>query len=94
MTDKQAIKAVEAALLRRALGYTVTERRVTDGARSGMVTTEITREIAPDVAAARWWLVNRAPDRWAGTPDAIAPQGGGVIMITPVADASLPPVTD
>jgi hypothetical protein len=43
--------AVEASLFRRALGFTYTE----DG-RSKVA--------LPDVSAARFWLVNRRPDRW------------------------------
>jgi transposase-like protein len=43
--------AVEASLFRRALGFTYTE----DG--RSMVA-------LPDVSAARFWLVNRRPDRW------------------------------
>lgn len=65
---------VENALLRRALGYQVTEttrERVTLPAPAagqpgeGMVVTkEVTREVLPDTTAQIFWLKNRRPDRW------------------------------
>lgn len=61
---------VENALLKRALGYTSTEIKVTLGkqVKNGQVfqiTKEVTtKEVAPDVTACAMWLNNRRPDRW------------------------------
>lgn len=54
---------VEQALLRRALGYTVTETRTeTTDKGSRTVTTE--KELPPDISAQMFWLKNRFPQRW------------------------------
>lgn len=61
---------VENALLKKALGYTTTEIKVTLGkqVKNGQVfqlTKEvITKEIAPDTTACAMWLNNRRPDKW------------------------------
>lgn len=61
---------VENALLKRALGYTSTEIKVTLGkqvknGRVFQITKETTtKEVAPDVTACAMWLNNRRPDRW------------------------------
>ena len=66
---------VENALLRRALGYQVTEttreRVVPTDPDTGLpgparmeVTREVTREVLPDTTAQIFWLKNRRPDRW------------------------------
>lgn len=60
---------VEASLYDRAVGYTATEVRKTEGLdKNGMRVeseTVVEKEIAPDVGAAKFWLINRRPDDWA-----------------------------
>ncbi|MFZ5939040.1 MAG: hypothetical protein ACOYXB_00575 [Bacteroidota bacterium] len=59
---------VENALLKRALGYSFTETHTTTRvAKEKEEVTEkkiVTREVAPDVVAAIFWLKNRRPDKW------------------------------
>lgn len=56
---------VENALLKRALGYTVKEEKLT---KDGMVV-ELEREIPGDVTAQIFWLKNRKPDAWRDKPE-------------------------
>ena len=51
---------VENALLKKALGYTVKEQKLT---KDGELI-EIEREIPPDTTAQIFWLKNRKPDKW------------------------------
>ncbi|MFR4538285.1 MAG: transposase [Anaerotignaceae bacterium] len=51
---------VENALLKKALGYTVKEQKVT---KDGLIV-EIEKEISPDTTAQIFWLKNRKPDKW------------------------------
>ncbi len=51
---------VENALLKRALGYTVKEEKLT---KDGEVV-ELEREVPGDVTAQIFWLKNRKPDAW------------------------------
>lgn len=68
---------VENALLKRALGYTSKEIKVTVGKqqKNGQtfeITKEtITKEIAPDVTACAIWLNNRRPDKWKRNRDKV-----------------------
>jgi hypothetical protein len=66
---------VENALLRRALGYTVDERRVEDitlkqklgNKRVHVPATRVTstvKDVSPDTTACMFWLQNRQPDKW------------------------------
>ena len=57
-------REVENALLKRALGYKYTEKRVEK--EGGVVVKEITtvKEVAPDVTARIFWLKNRKPKDW------------------------------
>jgi hypothetical protein len=55
---------VESALLKRAMGYEVTETSVThmpDGAQKIEVKK---KHIAPDTTACIYWLKNRKPEQW------------------------------
>jgi len=63
---------VEQALLRRALGLTITERRteITDKGEK-TVTTE--KQVPPDITAQMFWLKNRCPDRWREKPPEAVP---------------------
>lgn len=56
---------VENALLKRALGYTVKEEKLT---KDGMVV-ELEREVPGDVTAQIFWLKNRKPDAWRDKPE-------------------------
>lgn len=65
----QADSMVADSLFRKALGGTYTETRMI-GAPNGQggvapsKVEKITREVAPDTAAAIFWLKNRQPDKW------------------------------
>lgn len=66
--NKEIIDAqVENALLKRALGYTVTEVKTVESAK-GTVTTTMVKEIAPDVTAGIFWLKNRQRPKWGDKP--------------------------
>lgn len=54
---------VAKSLFKRAIGVTITEEKQEDGT-NGSKTTTITKEIAPDTAAASLWLRNRQPELW------------------------------
>lgn len=56
---------VENALLKRALGYTVKEEKLT---KDGEVV-ELEREVPGDVTAQIFWLKNRKPSTWRDKPD-------------------------
>lgn len=56
---------VENALLKRALGYTVKEEKLT---KDGCVV-ELEREVPGDVTAQIFWLKNRKPYKWRDKPD-------------------------
>lgn len=55
---------VENALLKRALGYSYTEKKVKR--EGGVITEEVTtvRDVPPDVTAQIFWLKNRKPGEW------------------------------
>lgn len=61
---------VENALLKRALGYTITETtkelrvNTETGKEELIVTKVVTKEIVPDTTAQIFWLKNRRPDLW------------------------------
>lgn len=59
---------VENALLKRALGFDVEERKIKilpDGTKEA---TMITKHVAGDVTAQIFWLKNRRPDKWRDKP--------------------------
>lgn len=56
---------VENALLKRALGYTVKEEKLT---KDGEVI-ELEKEVPGDVTAQIFWLKNRKPDSWRDKPE-------------------------
>lgn len=56
---------VENALLKRALGYTVKEEKLT---KDGEVV-ELEREVPGDVTAQIFWLKNRKPSVWRDKPE-------------------------
>ncbi len=67
---------VENALLKRALGYKyneITQEQVKVNTGEGMITLMqptkiVTKQVAPDVGAAAFWLKNRRPDKWRDRP--------------------------
>lgn len=56
---------VENALLKRALGYTVKEEKLT---KDGELV-EVEKEVPGDVTAQIFWLKNRKPDAWRDKPE-------------------------
>lgn len=65
----QADSMVSDSLFRKALGGTYTETRMigTPTGNGGVAPSKVekvTREVAPDTAAAIFWLKNRQPDKW------------------------------
>ena len=56
---------VENALLKKALGYTVKEEKLT---KDGEVV-ELEREVPGDVTAQIFWLKNRKPEKWRNKPE-------------------------
>ena len=62
---------VENALLKRALGCTITEEHVRKVTKDGVTTVtseKTTREVPPDTVAQIFWLKNRRPDKWRDKP--------------------------
>lgn len=56
---------VENALLKRALGYTIKEEKLT---KDGELV-EVEKEVPGDVTAQIFWLKNRKPDAWRDKPE-------------------------
>ena len=82
---------VEAALYKRACGYSYEEVRHEQKLdRSGNVvelTTKTVRDVPPDPTSAMFWLTNRRPGKWAYKPketDEEQQESRGVIMIPEV----------
>lgn len=62
---KIADNAVRAALFKRATGYSYTkEKKERSEAGKFVVTEKEIVEVAPDVSAAKFWLINRDPENW------------------------------
>lgn len=65
---------VEGALIKRALGYSYVEetrelREDENGGGATLVLTKtVTKQVAPDVAAQKIWLLNRKPEEWQNDP--------------------------
>ena len=56
---------VENAVFKRATGYTApAEESVTENPDGSVTIKKTTKHLAPDVAAATFWLKNRKPDEW------------------------------
>lgn len=68
---------VENALLKRALGYTVKEEKLT---KDGEVI-KLEKEVPGDVTAQIFWLKNRKPDIWRDKPEDNGNKGEGVTII-------------
>ena len=54
---------VEAALFRRATGYSHDSVKILQNAGEAVVVPYV-EHVAPDTNAAKFWLLNRRPDRW------------------------------
>lgn len=71
--ENHANIAVENALFKRAVGYeyeeVTKERREIDGEYKMVTVKRVTKQVAPDVNAATYWLEHRAADRWPKVPD-------------------------
>lgn len=65
---------VEGALIKRALGYSYVEetrelREDENGGGATLVLTKtVTKQVAPDVAAQKFWLISRKKDEWQNDP--------------------------
>lgn len=62
-------RAVENALLKRALGYSYTETTRELVGTNMIVTKEVIKEVQPDTTAQIFWLKNRRPDIWRDRKD-------------------------
>lgn len=62
-------RAVENALLKRALGYSYTETTKELVGTEMIVTKEVVKEVQPDTTAQIFWLKNRRPDIWRDRKD-------------------------
>lgn len=90
--QKEPNNDVEAALYRRAKGYTVQEtteeiRKNADGEVTGTVTKNVTKEIPPDPTSILFLLRNRMPEKWRKDPEMSQAQEEretGVIELAPV----------
>jgi len=61
----KADQIVEDALFKRATGMKITEEQAFLDKRTGTVVVgEVTKELPPDVGAAKMWLHNRRPNDW------------------------------
>ena len=68
---------VENSLFKRALGYSYDEvTKEPDGDGELVITKRVTKEVAPDVTAAIFWLKNRRPDKWRDKPEDRRDGGG------------------
>lgn len=78
---------VENALLKRALGYEVTEVTVEES-DEGTKRRETVKHIAPDVTAQIYWLKNRRPKKWRDRPQEEREDGEddstGVVVLAPI----------
>jgi hypothetical protein len=70
------------SLYNRAIGYKTTERKVVQNPDGTVRKEVIEKEILPDVAAARFILVNRDPDNWKEkVAHTVGGEGGGPIPV-------------
>ena len=65
---EQTDAMVEEALLKKALGYYVSEEKRVIKPNGQEEITTVSKEIPPDVTAASAWLKNRCPDKWRDKP--------------------------
>ena len=80
-------RAVENALLKRALGYDYTEERIENSQIYGIKTIRITKHVPADTTAQIFWLKNRKPEQYRERRDAVPERDGsdtGVLMMPEV----------
>ena len=65
---EQTDAMVEEALLKKALGFFVSEEKRVVKSNGQEEVTTVSKEVPPDVAAASAWLKNRCPDKWRDKP--------------------------
>lgn len=65
---EQTDAMVEEALLKKALGFFVSEEKRVVKANGQEEVTTVSKEVPPDVTAASAWLKNRCPNKWRDKP--------------------------
>ena len=65
---EQTDAMVEEALLKKALGFYMSEEKRVVKTNGQEEVTTVSKEVPPDVSAASVWLKNRCPDRWSDKP--------------------------
>ena len=60
---------MQQALLKSALGYKITEKRMDKDEKGKKHEVIVIREVPPSVTAQIFWLKNRRPDKWRDKPD-------------------------
>ena len=65
---EQTDAMVEEALLKKALGFFVSEEKRVVKANGQEEVTTVSKEVPPDVTAAAAWLKNRCPEKWRDKP--------------------------
>lgn len=65
---EQTDAMVEEALLKKALGYFISEEKSVVKANGQEEITTVSKEVPPDVTACQAWLKNRCPDKWRDKP--------------------------
>ena len=60
--------SVENAILKKALGFEVTEVKTVVKADGAEEVTTVLKSVPPDVSAASLWLKNRCPEKWRDKP--------------------------
>ena len=71
--QKDQTREVAQALLKRALGCTVTETR-TEVTEKGEKTVTTVKQMPPDISAQVFWLKNRCPSEWRDKPPEPQPE--------------------
>ncbi|OGI29986.1 MAG: hypothetical protein A2287_04350 [Candidatus Melainabacteria bacterium RIFOXYA12_FULL_32_12] len=73
---------VESALLKRALGYEITETKIIKDKDEKVIKTEITtKQILPDVGACTMWLKNRDKEHWRDNPEKESENSEGTLHL-------------
>lgn len=69
-SKENADARVEAALLKKAVGFKTTEEKYVVKSDGKEEVTTVIKEVPPDTSAASVWLKNRRPDKWRDKPEA------------------------
>jgi hypothetical protein len=73
---------VESALLKKALGYQSTERKVEISPKGERKEVETVKQVGPDMSAISLWLKKRRPERWGdGAGNAPKPENNLMEML-------------